>query len=174
MEMGHVEQPAPERVALTEMISANEASASDLHTVNRVIHESLASWGLPDRVRRLATPSLTYNETDLQHMTIILLTNAGLTGVAVAAWEDASTTETPANARGVLVHGLYVIPQYQQRGLGTRLIDLVANRLADRNVDGMAVRAWRDSLEFFLSRGFVALDPEAAADTYPRRLWRSL
>ena len=172
--MGHVEQPAPERVALTEMISANDATASDLHTVNRVISESLVTWGIPDRVRRLATPSLSYNETDLQHMSIILLTNAEMKGVAVAAWEDASRTEIPANARGVLVHGLYVVPQYQHRGLGTRLIELVAKRLADRNIDGMAVRAWRDSLAFFLSRGFAPIERETGTDTHPRRIWRAL
>ena len=174
MQMGHVDQPARAPAALTEMISAHEATASDLHTVNRVIHESLVSWGLPERVRRLATPSLSYNETDLQHMSVILMTNAEGAGIAVAAWEEASKREVPVNARGVLVHGLYVIPQYQRRGLGTRLIELVAKRLAEHRMDGMTVRAWRDSLAFFLSRGFAPMDADSDPDTYPRRLWKAL
>lgn len=172
--MGHVDQPVLAPAALTEMISAHEANASDLHTVNRAIHESLVSWGLPERVRRLATPSLSYNETDLQHMTVILMTNAEGAGIAVAAWEEASSTEMPANARGVLLHGLYVIPHYQRRGLGTRLIELVAKRLTEQRMDGMSVRAWRDSIAFFLSRGFAPMDAECRPDIYPRRLWRAL
>lgn len=172
--MAHVRQPAPEQVAPTEMISANEADAGELHAVNRVVSDSIVSWGLPERVRRLALPSLSYNETDLQHMTIILLTNSEQKGIAIAAWEEASRSEIPENCRGALIHGLYVVPEYQQRGLGTRLIELVAKRMAGLNNDGMAVRAWRDSLAFFRSRGFEPMHSETAPDTFPRRLWRAV
>jgi GNAT superfamily N-acetyltransferase len=170
----HVQQPAPERMPPTEMISANDASVADLHTVNQVVNESIASWGLPERVRRLATPSLSYNESDFQHMNVILLTNPERKGVAVAAWEEAAGTDMPESTHGVLIHGLYVVPEYQRRGLGSRLIELVAKRISEHDGDGMAVRAWRDSLAFFLSRGFTPLHSQQSGETYPRRLWKAL
>jgi len=174
MTTGHLHQPASEPIPFTERISVHEATASDLHTVNGIITESIVSWGLPDRVRRLATPSLTYNESDLKHMSVIFLINADGSGIAMAAWEEASGLDVPENTKEFLIHGLYVVPACQQRGLGTRLIELVANRISHRKSGGMTVRAWRDSVAFFLSRGFAPIKPDSSTDTYPQRLWRSL
>lgn len=174
MQTGRFQQPAAGRIPLTAMMSVRDATHSDLPTVNRIIAESVVSWGLPERVRRLATPSLNYSETDLQHMTVVLLTHAAHGGIGVAAWEEASRLDAPAGVRAFLLHGLYIVPDYQQRGLGTKLIELAANWIRDRGYDGIAVRAWRDSSDFFAARGFVPIDRDAPADLYPRRLWKAL
>ena len=168
------QQSALEHLSLTGTICAHEAQASDLQTVNRIVSESIASWGLAERVRRLATPCLHYKEPDLRHMTIVVLSVAQGKNVGVAAWEETHPANTSRHTSGSLLHGLYVLPGHQRRGIGARFIELLAQRTRAANGDGIAVRACRDSVEFFLSRGFEQAPSEGSTDTYPLRLWKSV
>ncbi len=158
----------------TAQFQPRAATAADLDTVNRVVIEAVTSWGLPGRVHRLATSALTYDATDLAHMSIALLTDANGNGVGVAAWEEASRHQAPHNARAVLLHGLYVVPRCQRIGTGTRLAELVLQWAADRGFDGVVVRAWRDALQFFCSIGFEPIAGADQASQYPRQLWKAV
>lgn len=150
------------------------ATAADLDAVNRVVVEAVKSWRLPQRVHRLATPALTYDATDLAHMSIALLTDANGLGIAVAAWEEASRHQAPDDSRAVLLHGLYVVPRYQKMGIGTRLTELVVRWAGDHGFDAVVVRAWRDSLQFFRSIGFEPIAATDQATQYPRQLWKAV
>ena len=168
------QQPALEHLSLTGTICTHEAEASDLQTVNRIVSESITSWGLGERVRRLATPCLHYKEPDLQHMTIVVLSVAQGEDVGVAAWEETHSANTSRHTSASLLHGLYVVPSYQGRGIGARFIELLAQWTRAANGDGIAVRAWRDSAAFFLSRRFEQTPSEGSTDTYPLCLWKSV
>lgn len=168
------QQPAPEHSSLTGTICTHEAEASDLQTVNRIVSESIASWGLAERVRRLATPCLHYKAPDLQHMTIVVLSVAQGEDVGVAAWEGTHSADTSRRTSGSLLHGLYLVPGYQRRGIGAQFIELLAQRTRAANGDGIAVRAWRDSVAFFLSLGFEQAPSEGSTDTYPLCLWKNV
>ena len=168
------QQPAYERLSLTGRICTHEAQISDLQTVNRIVSASIASWGLAERVRRLATPCLHYKAPDLQHMTIVVLSVAHGDKVGVAAWEEIHSASISGHTSGSLLHGLYIVPSYQRRGIGTRFIEQLSQRTRAANGEGIAVRAWRDSVAFFLSRGFEQAPSEESTDTYPLCLQKSV
>lgn len=154
------------------IIEARSVTASDLDTVNQVVAQAVRSWGLPERVHRLATPALNYDSTDLAHMSMALLCESNGDGIGVAAWEEASRHQVPEGARAVLLHGLYIVPRFQRMGVGTRLADLVLQWARDRHFDGVLVRAWRDAMAFFSANGFQPVAHSEMSNQYPQHLWR--
>lgn len=146
---------------------------SELNAVNKVVDEALGSWGLPERVRRLALPSLLYDHSDLEHMSVVLAEGPD-GGVAVAAWESDTSRDAPYGLRSVLLHGLYVTPIWQRRGLGTNLLDFAGHWILGRGFDGITVKAWRESQTFFRRRGFNPLTSFGTAESYPQRMWKRL
>ena len=149
------------------------AAGRELVRVNEVVAASLGSWGLPARVRRLALPSLLYNEVDLEMMNVVLVEDLE-SGVAVAAWEAAAGRDAVPGSRSVLLHGLYVVPSSQGHGLGTALLELASHWMLSRGFDGITARVWRESEGFFHSRGFVPLTRSDTDGSYPHRMWRAL
>jgi len=147
-------------------------SDDELDTVNEVVAASIGSWELPARVRRLALPSLLYNEADLKQMSVVMLEQAE-GGVAVAAWETAADRDAVTDLRPILLHGLYVVPKTQNQGLGTALLELASHWALVRGFDGITARVWRESETFFRNRGFDQLTrPDAGS--YPLQMWRAL
>lgn len=149
-------------------------SRARLLTANQVVAEALRSWGLSERVRRLALPSLLYDQFDLEHMRISLVEDLEGRGSAAVAWEESGGLDARRGPRVTLLHGLYVTPRCQRRGLGTRLLERIAALSGARGSSGILLRAWHQSEPFFLARGFSPLDPAEPPDLYPRRLWRGL
>ena len=149
-------------------------SQPDLDTINDVVAEATASWGLADRVRRLALPSLYYTESDLEQMTVVLLDQPDARGVGLATWEKAGDGELSPGLRAVLLHGLYVKPEWQRLGLGTNLLEFAENWARARGQDAIALRAWRQSEPFFTARGFRPWDRGRTPDLYPRGFWKVL
>ena len=149
------------------------AADCELTRVNEVVAASLGSWGLPARVRRLALPSLLYDEVDLEQMSVVLVEEPK-SGVAVGAWEAAAGRDAVPGSRSVLLHGLYVIPSSQGQGLGTALLELASHWMLARGFDAITARVWRESEAFFRNRGFVPLTRSDTAGSYPRRMWRAL
>ena len=160
------------QISNAAIIQARAVTAADLETVNQVVSDAVLAWGLPERVHRLATPALNYHAADLAHMSIALLSESNGGGIGVAAWEEASRHQAPADTRAVLLHGLYVVPGYQRMGIGTRLTGLVLQWARDRGFDGVIVRAWRDALPFFSENGFQPSANGNPASQYPQQLWK--
>lgn len=161
-----------ERVALPR--EAHDGAGRDLDTINGVVAAATLSWNLPARVRRLALPSLLYNAVDLQHMSIARVDADTVGALGVALWEETGDAGQAANKRAVLLHGLYILPHYQRHGVGTRLLELVADWARARGFESIIARAWRESESFFIARGFTARGANGTADTYPRTLCASL
>lgn len=92
----------------------------------------------------------------------------------MAAWEEDASRDAPSGARAALLHGLYVTPHWQRRGLGTSVLELASHRMIARGFGGIIVRVWREAVAFFRSRGFSPLASFNTAGLYPQRMWKAL
>ncbi len=149
------------------------ATATDLHAINAVVAAAVQTWSLSERVLRLALPSLLYRENDFAHMEAVVAED-GDHVVAAATWETAASNDVPEGRTALLMHGIYVVPDRQRARLGRRLVEH-ADTMADLlMLDGLAVKAWRDSEAFFAVLGFAPFGKSRNDELYPRRMWRPL
>ena len=155
-------------------LTLRHATRGDIDRVNSLIEAAIATWDLPERVKRLSLASYRYNEYDLAHADIVVAedTRGDLLGVAV--WEPADASDTPKAATALLLHGLYVEPSVHHEGIGTRLLDAAEQAARTRGFDGLLVKAQRTAEGFFIARGLRPLLPEAPDRNYPHRLWKLL
>jgi GNAT superfamily N-acetyltransferase len=149
-------------------------TAGDLEPANAVIEAAIMSWGLPDRVKRLSLPSYRYEPHDLDHLTLKGAEDSAGSLVGVAAWEPANRAETPNDRRGLLLHGIYVIPTLHRGGVGSRLLDAALRAARAGGFDGLLVKATRGAQGFFRAKGLSPLPVENAARDYPYRFWKAL
>lgn len=131
-------------------------------------------WNLPERVKRLSLGSYRYQLHDLDHLELVVAEIPGGEVVGVAAWEFASATDLPREKRGLLLHGLYVSPQHQHRGIGSRLVDTALEAVHTQGMDGLLVKAQADAVGFFQARGFTHLPVENPGREYAHRWWKSI
>jgi predicted N-acetyltransferase YhbS len=155
-------------------IIVRQANKTDLAAINKVIERAVKTWNLPERVKRLALPTYIYNEHDLQHLHIVLAEDDTAEVLGVAAWEAVGARDCPQGKRGLLLHGLYVDPDQQRRGTGTRLLAAAATAAREEGYDGLLVKAQADAEGFFRSRGLLQLVVADANRDYPNRFWLDL
>lgn len=148
-----------------------QAHADDLPAINGIVERAVAAWQLPERVKRLSLPSYRYQTHDLVHLHLMLAEDADQTPVGVAAWEPANPRDLPAGQRGLLLHGLYVDPARQRRGVGSQLLEATAAAARAQGFDGVLIKAQADANGFFEARGLQRLPVEDAARHYPHRFW---
>ena len=99
------------------------ATPADLPAVNGVIERAVMTWKLAERVKRLSLPSYRYHAHDLVHLQLVVAEDMDQALVGVAAWEAANPRDLPDGQSGLLLHGLYVDPAHQHRGIGSLLLD---------------------------------------------------
>ncbi len=155
-------------------INLRPANKADLAAINRVIERAVQTWNLPERVKRLALPTYLYNEHDLDHLHLIIAEDSAAGVIGVAAWEDAAPRDCPQGRRGLLLHSLYVDPDRQHRGTGSRLLSAAAGAAREQGYDGLLVKAQAGAEGFFRSRGLQHLAVADASRDYPNRFWLDL
>ncbi len=143
----------------------------DLDSANAIVETCVMGWDLPERVKRLSLGSYRYTEQDLDHFTAVVAITPHNEIIGVAAWEPASTDDLPGDIQGMLLHGLYVAPQYQGQGIGGRLVNAALMAARTYGMEGLLVKAQSDANGFFQSQGFSSLPVENAARDYPHRWW---
>lgn len=148
-----------------------QAQESDLPEVNGVIERAIATWQLPERVKRLSLPIYRYHAHDLVHLHLVVAEDDEHALVGVAAWEPANPRDLPAGLRGLLLHGLYVDPAHQHRGVGSQLLDAAEAAARAQGFDGVLVKAQADANGYFEARGLQRLPVEDTARHYPHRFW---
>ena len=141
-------------------IELRPVTTADLDRANAVVEAAIWTWGLPDRVKRLSLPSYRYNADDLNHFTLIGAWDSAEAIVGIAAWESAIASETPNGARGLLMHGIYVVPDFHRKGVGTRLLNAAIDAVNLGEFDGLLVKANPNARAFFTSLGLQQLPIE--------------
>ncbi len=150
------------------------ARAVDLDPINVLIGRAVMTWSLAERVKRLALPSYHYQSQDLDHLQILVAEDQAANLAGVAAWEPAAERDCPQGRRGLLLYGLYVDPDRQGRGVGSRLLAGAAAAARADGYDGLLVKAQADALGFFQARRLERLPVGDSAQSYPNRFWLDL
>lgn len=145
-------------------------TTQDLIGVNRVITAGIEGWNLSERVKRLSLPLYQYRPEDLDHLRIMVM-EADDAVVAVAAWEPAPQEQVPGGKHALLLHGLYVHPDTQRKGLGRRLLMTCAETARAQGFDGVLVKAQQDSAGFFEACRLQKLPVEQQQRDYQHRYW---
>ncbi len=148
------------------------ATKDDLKAINSVIETAVMTWQLPERVKRLAMPSYRYTEQDLEHYDLVVAEQDGRI-VGVAAW-DRDQHDGPESKIGLLIHGIYVHPEYQRQGIGSKLLESVKMAACAMKFEGILVRAQTDAEKFYRAEGFDKLASEESGRDYVGRYWRPI
>lgn len=143
-----------------------------LDAINRVIESAVLGWDLAERVKRLVLPSYRYTPLDAQHLSFAVARNRQDDIIGVASWEEADAVDSPQIGAALVLHGLFVAPKHQGRGIGGLLVDQVVKAAAGSGYDTLLVKAQRDAQGFFASQGFRSLPVGDTARDYAHRLWR--
>lgn len=153
-------------------IITGRPAETDLAQINAVVEAAVQGWALSERIKRLVLPSYRYGAIDLRHLGFACArhrTDGRIVGVA--AWEPADRRDCPPGQTGLLLHGLYVVPEHQRRGIGHRLLGH-ALAAAAAGFDGLLVKAQRDAEPFFVTEGFQRLPVTDDGRDYAGRFWR--
>jgi GNAT superfamily N-acetyltransferase len=155
-------------------LTIRPARTEELGAINGVIERAVMGWQLPERVKRLSIASYRYRPDDLEHMSLLVARYDGDEIVGVAACEPLAASESPRNAPALLLHGLYIEPDRQHLGIGSRLLAAVEEHAAAAGFSGLLVRAQADAAGFFSARGMQALDVADGRRDHPYRYWRAI
>jgi predicted N-acetyltransferase YhbS len=153
-------------------VSIRPARQADLEVINRIIDAAVMTWNLPARVKRLSLPSYHYNAFDLEHFAIYVAEQDGQI-VGVVAW-DKHALVIEGEQQGLLLHGIYVHPDKQHRGIGSRLFRVAENAVQESHLAGLLVKAQKDAEAFYVSRGMHKLAIADSARDFASRYWKPL
>lgn len=167
MVKGEMEVPAS--------IIIRPAVEADLPAINGIIEAAVMSWDLPERVKRLSLASYRYKPIDLDYLeTVVAVDGSGEHILGVAAWEQAGAKDAPPGPKALLLHGLYVHPSFQHRGVGSALYVEALKAVAESGCDGLLVKAQDDAVGFFSALGMQRLLPREAGRDYANRFWMAV
>ncbi|MDA9918980.1 GNAT family N-acetyltransferase [Porticoccaceae bacterium] len=141
---------------------------TDLDCINNVVAAAVMSWPMPERIKRLSVPVLSYDSEDFKHYRFVVYRQGGeIKGVA--AWNPEAPLVTELGT-GRLLHGLYISPDCQGRGYGRDLMAAVLCEAMTLGAEGLVIKAERPSIGFFEHCGLQPLSATGATD-YPYQFW---
>ena len=82
--------------------------------------------------------------------------------------------DLPPGQTGLLLHGLYVDPDRQRAGAGSRLLDTALAAAREQGSNGLLVKAQPEAEGFFLARGLERLPIADPVRDYPHRFWKAV
>ena len=137
------------------------------------------AWPLAERVKRLSLPVLKYDPVDMKTLQMLVFERDGEVA-GIAAWGEATGNGPAASGessaiRLALLHGLYVHPDMQGRGIGRALQQAVFASAQHGGMQAVVLRAERVSAGYFETCGYTALPPSSEpGNAYPYRYWKPL
>lgn len=155
-------------------VKIRPAKKTDLDAINHVIESAVMSWRLPGRVKRLSLPSYRYDALDFNHLEMVVAEIANQHIAGVAAWEQADTRDTPNDHTALLLHGIYVDPEYQRQGIGRHLYKTAERAARKHQYDGILVKAQSGASGFFISQRMNRLQIEDLRRDYVNRFWKTI
>jgi len=151
-------------------IHIKAAKLSDLDDINRVIEAAVMGWDLPERVKRLSLSSYHYSECDFNNLEIMVAIDRYLKVVGVVALEQTGINTRLTDFPPLTIHGFYVHPDYQSRGIGKILFNAVEKAARQLQYKGLIVKAHTSATRFFISQGMKSLEIENTQKDYPNQL----
>jgi len=154
-------------------IDIRPAGQADLEAINQVIEAAVMTWHLPERVKRLSLPAYRYDSVDLAHLDIVLAEDSRQNIIGIAAWEQATTRESPAGSKVLSLHGIYVSPSHHRQGIGSQLFRVAEEAVCKYRLNGLLVKAQQGANGFFISQGMERLQADDPHTQYANRFWKS-
>lgn len=145
---------------MPQHLDIETVTTDELGTVNAIIAAAVLGWPMAARLKRVAVGVLSYDTLDLREMEM-LLARVGGSPAGVAAWDPATVLHGRDGWSGVLLHGLYVHPEWQGNGVGTALQHAVADQATDLGFDALVVKSERVSVGYFERCGYETLAADA-------------
>jgi len=146
------------------------AELTDLDDINCVIEAAVKGWDLPERVKRLSLSSYHYSEYDFNSMELMVAIDHHLKVVGVVALEQTDINTCLTDFPPLTIHGFYVHPDYQSRGIGKALFNTIEKVAKQLQYKGLIVKAHTSATEFFISQGMKSLEIENSQTDYPNQL----
>jgi GNAT superfamily N-acetyltransferase len=154
------------------MNAVRPARGEDLATLNSVITAAISSWQVSERVKRLSLPLYHYTMEDLADYQVDVALNSSGIICALTAWGPCDPSDLEELPGSALLHGIFVHPNAQGRGLGRQLFTRASAAMRAAGYHCVLVKASKDAVPFFLTLGLTQLP--SAGHRYPYRFWYSL
>jgi predicted N-acetyltransferase YhbS len=155
-------------------VTIRPADKTDLDAINRVIESAVMGWQLPERVKRLSLPSYRYDTLDFDHLEMVVAEDDEQQIIGIASWQQADSNDSPANQSALLLHGIYVEPASQHRGIGRQLFHSAEKAARKHGYQGLLVKAQQDASAFFIAQGMHRLQTEDPSRQYANRFWKDI
>ncbi|MDJ0882376.1 MAG: GNAT family N-acetyltransferase [Gammaproteobacteria bacterium] len=148
-----------------------KAQETDLFKINAIVRSSLWGWQLPERVKKLSLSSYLYDEADLNDLSIYLMKSDNeVLGVLVL---EIPMMSCQKDRQDLSIHGLYIVPEHQRKGLGLKMLDFALNQAMDLGLSGMTVKSQKDATSFYLKAGFRLMRSYPKTREYENSLRKS-
>lgn len=146
------------------------AKITELDAINKVINSAVMGWNLPERVIRLSLPSYYYTAVDFEHFNILVAEqNNRIIGLSAIQTDELSLFNN-----SILLHGLYVMPEYQHAGIGKQLFKATEAFAKQQQRDGIIVKAQAGATDFFIKQGMEKLASDNTSRDYSNRYWKAV
>lgn len=146
-------------------VHIRQAAISDLPDINRLVESAVMNWEMPERVKRLSLPSYQYDDQDFLHMKIYIAENDEQKLVGVYALSDAAIDNKSQSA--CLLHGIYVLPDFQRQGIGEALFADAEDHLKKTGGNRLLVKAQAGAIGFFQAQGMTERPVKNNVRDYP-------
>ena len=137
---------------------------NDLATINGIVERAVLRWPMSIRVKRRAIPLLQYDAIDMASYVFFRCELGDIIVAAIAL--DFEYLGAHHSRNDLLLHGIYVDPVAQGRGVGRALLEFAEHQAREHNFAGVALKAERVSRGFFENRGYSHNAPRTS-DDYP-------
>lgn len=151
------------------MLVTQPAQSSDLAQINTIVLAAVETWQLAPRLARLVATTHQYESADFFTMDFYFLRDVSQPNLNVGILALEPQPKEPT----VMLHGLYILPEYQNRGFGTQAVELAKQFVLKSQHQALLVKAHASAQNFFAKQKLELLpviDPER---DYPYRFFWS-